>query len=171
MCTASWLISTYRYMLFWMRHTIFKCLAYIFTPRRQSIQHLTQNWHHKQQQHVHRKGPVFSAGSVNTIADYTHQVNTQCVHWTVILNQWKRLTILHNFILLVPKIQTGIRYRIQQHRTLCSNSTGGYVLGPGGFVQLCHWQGGSDPGGLCPPIAISSTCPCHALCLTFFLSV
>ena len=51
-------------------NTIFKRLAYISTPRRQSIQHLTQSkqWHHKQQQHIHRKGPVFSAGSVNTIA-------------------------------------------------------------------------------------------------------
>ena len=32
----------------------------------QTTSYLKQ-WHHKQQQHIHRKGPVFSAGSVNSL--------------------------------------------------------------------------------------------------------
>jgi len=66
-------------MTFTFINTIFKRLALYPPHADQSMQHLTQ-WHHKQQQHIHRKSPVFSDGSVNTIADYIHQVNAQPVH-------------------------------------------------------------------------------------------
>ena len=38
----------------------------------------------------------------------------------------------------------------KRHRTLCSNYTGGYVLGVSS--GLATDRGSSDPGGLCPPI-------------------
>jgi len=43
--------------------------------------------------------------------------------------------------------QDPISYNRKRHRTLCSISTGGYVLG---FRPALPLTGGSDPGGLCP---------------------
>jgi len=54
--------------------------------------------------------------------------------------------------------RTPLSCNRKRHRTLCSNSTGGYVLwvSSGLATDRGFWSGGLCPGGLCPPIYIDT---------------